>query len=341
MRRVALLSVLIVVVAMMAGCGKGESEQADATAVESGRIAMDSAEGGKMAVKVNGKTITEVEVAEEEGRLTMAMGGRMDPQQLESMKPMIREQAVNNLINRELLNEAVKKEGIEVGDGEVDGRLAELETAAGGSEAFDSRLVMMGVSRDELRKEIELGMAIEKLMEDKSTGTGDPTDAEMRAFYAENPQQFERPEQIQASHVLFMVQEGATDADKAAKRKEAEEALAQLQGGADFAAVATEHSDCPSSSKGGDLGYFGRGQMVPPFEEAAYALKPGEMSGIVETRFGYHIIKVTDKSSADKISYEEAEPNIKQFLGGQNKQEAMATAIEELRAGAEIEYPEP
>jgi len=341
MRRIAVLGFLIVVVALMAGCGKEETGQADATKVEGGRIAMDSAEGGKMAVKVNGKTITEAEVVEEEGRLTMAMGGRMDPQQLESMKPMIREQAVNNLINRELLNEAVKKEGITVGGDEVDGRLVELETAAGGAEAFDSRLSMMGVTRGELREEIELGMAIEKLMEEKSTGTGEPTETEMRAFYDENPQQFERPEQIQASHILFMVQEGATDADKAAKQKEAEEALAQLKGGADFATVATEHSDCPSSSKGGDLGYFGRGQMVPPFEEAAFALKPGEMSGIVETRFGYHIIKVTDRSSEDKVSYDEAKENIKQFLGGQGKQQAMTAVIEELRAGAEIEYPEP
>ena len=340
MRKLVVLSVLIAVVALMAGCGGDGSEQAETTSAQGGRVAMDSAEGGKMAVKVNGKTITEAEVAEEESRLTMAMGGRMDPQQLESMKPMIREQAVNNLINRELLNEAVKTEDIKVDSEEIDQRLSELEAAAGGAEGFDSRLSMMGVTRDEIRQEIELGIAIEKLMEAKSGGGGEPTDAEMRTFYDENPQQFERPEQIQASHILFMVQEEATDADKAAKRKEAEEALAQLKGGADFAAVATEHSDCPSSSKGGDLGYFGRGSMVPPFEEAAFALKPGEMSGVVETRFGYHIIKVTDKAAAEKISYEDAKANIKQFLGGQGKQQAMSAVIEDLRAAADIEYPE-
>lgn len=340
MRELAVLSVLIAVVAMMAGCGGEESERADDTSAGGGRIAMDSAEGGKMAVKVNGKAITEAEVAEEEGRLTMAMGGRMDPQQLESMKPMLREQAVNNLINRELLGEAVEKEDIEVTGDELDARLSELETSAGGPEAFESRLSMMGVTRDELRKEIELGIAIEKLMEARSTGVGDPTETEMRAFYEENPQQFERPEQIQASHILFMVQADATEADRAAKRKEAEEVLAELQGGADFPALATEHSDCPSASKGGDLGYFGRGQMVPPFEEAAFALKPGEMTGIVETRFGYHIIKLVDKSSAGKVPYDDAKTNIKQFLGGQGKQQVMSEVIEELRADANIEYPE-
>ena len=235
--------------------------------------------------------------------------------------------------------DAVKKEGIKVDSDEIDQRLSELETAAGGPEAFESRLSMMGVTRDGIRQEIELGLAIEKLMESRSAGDAEPSEAEIRTFYDENPQQFERPEQIQASHILFMVAEDATEADRAAKRKEAEDVLAQIEGGADFAAMATEHSDCPSSSKGGDLGFFGRGSMVPPFEEAAFALAPGEMSGIVETRFGYHIIKVTDKAAAETIPYEDAKANIKQFLGGQGKQQAMATVIEELRADADIEYP--
>jgi peptidyl-prolyl cis-trans isomerase C len=340
MRKLLVLGILVAAVAMMAGCGGG-SEQAESTTTTGGRVAMDPAEGGKMAVKVNGTTITEAEVAEEEGRLTMAMGGRMDPQQLESMKPMIRDQAVNNLINRTLLAEAVEEEDIEVSSEEVDARLADLETAAGGTEAFESRLSMMGVTREELRSEIELGVAIEKLMESKAGDTGEPTESEMRAFYDENPQQFERPEQVQASHILFMVDAESTEEQKAAKRKEAEEVLAQVQAGGDFGALATAHSDCPSSSKGGDLGYFGRGQMVPPFEEAAFSMKPGDVSGIVETRFGFHIIKVVDKSDAEKVPYEEAKGNIEQFLGSQGKQQAMTDVIEGLRADANIEYPEP
>jgi peptidyl-prolyl cis-trans isomerase C len=340
MAKLVVLGVLITVVAMMAGCGGEESEQADASKVGSGRDAIDSAEGGKMAVKVNERTITEAEVAAEEGRLAMAMGGRMDPQQLESMKPMIREQALNNLINRDLLNEAVRKEGIEVSSGEVDARLAELETASGGPEGFENRLSVMGVTEEEIRHEIELGIAIEKMMEGKAGAPTEPTDADLRAFYDDNPEQFQRPEQVKASHILFMVEADAGDEGKAAKRKEAEGVLAQLEGGADFAALAAEHSDCPSSSKGGDLGYFRRGQMVPPFEEAAFALEPGEMSGIVETRFGYHIIKVEERAEPQTVPFEEAKPNIAQFLGGQNRQQVMNSVIEDLRAEAKIEYPE-
>lgn len=339
MRKFMLLSLLIAIVAVLAGCSGEESGEADTSTTEGGAVAMDSAEGGKMAVKVNGKTITQAEVAEEEGRLTMAMGARMDPQQMESMKPMIREQATNNLINRELLAEAVKKEGIEVSSEEVDVRLADLETAAGGAEGLDSRLSMMGVTRDEMRKEIELGVAIERLMEARAGGTGDPDEADIRAFYDDNPDQFRQPEQVSARHILFMIQADSGEEGKAAKRKEAEEVLAQLKAGGDFAAMAQAHSDCPSSSKGGDLGYFGRGQMVPPFEEAAFALQPGQMSDIVETRFGYHIIRVEDRTDPKTVPYEEAKTGIAQFLSGQGKQQAMSAFIEELRASAEIEYP--
>lgn len=340
MARLVVLGVLVAVVAMMAGCSKEGSEEADASKVGSGRIAMDSAEGEKMAVKVNGKTITEGEVAAEEGRLAMAMGGRMDPQQLESMKSMIREQALNNLINREVLTEAVKKEGIKVSSSEIDARVAEFETASGGPDGFETRLSMMGVTEDELRHEIELGIAVEKMMEDRAGDLAEPTEADLRAFYDDNPEQFQRPEQVKASHILFMVEADAGEAAKAAKRKEAEEVLAQIKGGADFAALAREHSDCPSSSQGGDLGFFGRGQMVPPFEEAAFALRPGQMSGIVETRFGYHIIKVEERADPQAIAFEEAKPRIAQFLGGQNRQQAMSSVIEDLRADAKIEYPE-
>lgn len=341
MRNLLVLGVLITAVAMMAGCGGEESEQAESTSTTGGRVAMSPAEGGKMAVKVNGTTITEAEVAEEEGRLTMAMGGRMDPQQLESMKPMIREQATNNLINRTLLAEAVKEEGIDVTSEEVDTRMADLEMAAGGTDAFEERLSVMGVTRAQLRDEIELGVKIEKLMDEKTGDSNEPNETDMRAFYDENPDQFEKPEQVHASHILFMVEENATDEVKAEKHKEAEEVLAQIKSGGDFSALATAHSDCPSASKGGDLGYFSRGQMVPPFEEVAFAMMPGEISDIVETRFGYHIIKVLDKTDAEKVPYDEAKSNIKQYLGGQGKQEAMTSVIEDLRANATIEYPEP
>ena len=104
-----------------------------------------------------------------------------------------------------------------------------------------------------------------------------------------------KPEQVKASHILVKVDAGADEAKKAEARKKIQEIQQKVKAGGDFEALATENSDCPSKAKGGDLGFFERGQMVKPFEEAAFALKPGEVSGIVETQFGYHIIKVQEK----------------------------------------------
>jgi len=140
---------------------------------------------------------------------------------------------------------------------------------------------------------------------------------------------------------LIMTQEDDSDAVKAEKRKKAEELLVQLRQGADFEQLAREHSDCPSSAQGGDLGAFGRGAMVPRFEEAAFALEPGEISGIVETRFGYHIIKLAEKTDTRTVPYDEARSDISRYLSTQKMQQGMSNFIEGLRNEAEIEYPEP
>ena len=106
---------------------------------------------------------------------------------------------------------------------------------------------------------------------------------------------------------------------------------------ANFALLAKERSEGPSATKGGDLGFFGHGQMVPPFEEAAFALQPGEISHIVETRFGFHIIKLEERHEGRTVPLEETSGQIRQYLKQQQLQATVAKLIEDLRAGAEIE----
>ena len=139
-----------------------------------------------------------------------------------------------------------------------------------------------------------------------------PTD--VQRYYNDNIQQYQTPEQVRASHILLETA-GKNDADV---KKRAEEILKQVKSGADFAALAKKVSeDKGSAANGGDLDYFGRGRMVPEFEQAAFAMQPGQISDLVKSQFGYHIIKVVDKRAGSTRPLEEVRAQIQQQLAMQ------------------------
>ncbi|MFA4919654.1 MAG: peptidylprolyl isomerase [Thermodesulfovibrionales bacterium] len=131
------------------------------------------------------------------------------------------------------------------------------------------------------------------------------TDKDIETYYKTHPDEFKVKEQVLASHILIKVDTTASEEDKKKAMAKAEDLLKRVKAGEDFAKLATEFSDDPSGkAKGGDLGYFSRGRMVKEFEDAAFALKPGEISDIVTTKYGYHIIKVTDKKGEEILPLE-------------------------------------
>ena len=119
-------------------------------------------------------------------------------------------------------------------------------------------------------------------------------------------------------------------------REKAEALLKRVKGGDDFAEVARTESSCPSKALGGDLGNFGRGQMVPPFEEAVFAMKPGEISDVVESSFGFHIIKLSEKNPAAQAKYEDVKTKIVQYLKDEKVRKLVAAYVEELKSKAKI-----
>lgn len=141
------------------------------------------------------------------------------------------------------------------------------------------------------------------------------SDDELETFYRRNLDRFETPEQVQAAHILVSVPEGSDEAVRKQKRVQAEKLLADAKAGKDFAALAREFSDDKgSAASGGELGRFGRGVMVPAFEQAAFNLKPGEISNLVETQFGYHIIKQTAHQDASVQPLDKVRDDIKREL---------------------------
>jgi parvulin-like peptidyl-prolyl isomerase len=266
-------------------------------------------------------------------------GGRVDPQQMAGMKDVVKKQAVENVIGRVLLEQAIDDQGIVVTDDEVGARMAEIKEQAGSEEAYAERIAMLGMTEDQLRTEMKIALRVEKLLAE-NRDIAEVTDAEVTAYYNENTERFQQAERVRASHILVGTNPEDTATEKNLKKEEAEKVLTDLKGGADFAQMASQHSSCPSKAKGGDLDYFQRGQMVTPFEQAAFSLGVGELSELVETKFGYHIIKVTDHEDARTVSFDEARDGIVVYLDGQRKNEVMTGYMQELRAAATIEYAE-
>ena len=157
------------------------------------------------------------------------------------------------------------------------------------------------------------------------------TPDEVAKLYEENKAMFSTPEQVRASHILFAFKDkDGKDKDKAAVKKEAETVLAKVKAGGDFAALAKQYSDDPSKDNGGDLDYFGRGKMVKPFEDAAWALQVGQTSGLVESEFGYHIIKLTDKKAAMNRTLDQVRPQLEDQIKQQKAQGEARKKADEL-----------
>jgi peptidyl-prolyl cis-trans isomerase D len=152
---------------------------------------------------------------------------------------------------------------------------------------------------------------------------------DVQRFYNDNLSQYQTPEQIRASHILL----NTAGKDEAAVRKQAEDLLRQIKAGADFAALATKFSEDEGTKvNGGDLDYFSRGRMVPEFETAAFGLEPGQVSDIVRTQYGFHIIKLVDKKPAVTRAFDEVRPQIEDQLKGQRADQQIAARAKELAA---------
>jgi peptidyl-prolyl cis-trans isomerase C len=286
----------------------------------------------KVAV-VNGSVITRADF-EREIHVAEQRFSRMGKSPSDSQLSAIKQEALERLIGRELLYQESQKKGIKVDEAELNEKFQ--ERFPNGAE-LKSLLSTMNLTEADLKSQFRLGMMIGKLIDQEFIQKVTVSDKETKQFYDNNPQFFKQPEQVRASHILIKVDSKADKTQKAEARKQLEEIQQKVKEGEDFAAFAKDSSQCPSSAKGGDLGYFGRGQMAKPFEEAAFALKPGEVSDIVETRFGYHLIKVMDKKPEAKIAYNDTEKRIEQRLKNEKIQKEVTLHVEKLKEKAKIE----
>ena len=284
---------------------------------------------------VNGVAISQgnfnFELQQEIGR--RAQGGQPVN---EEMIPMVQQQVRERLIEEELLYQDTQAQGIVVGDQRVADELAGIKQRFPSEEEFQTTLTTLKTSENELKRKIQRSFAIRELIS-KLVADVQVTDEEIKTFYDGNPSLFVSPEQVQARHILIKVAPEAEADQKTKARQKITAVQKKIKSGEDFAELAQTYSEGPSSVKGGDLGFFQRGQMVKPFEDAAFALKKDEVSDVVETRFGYHLIQVTDRRPEGTISYEDAKPRIAQNIKKEKDGQIVREHIKKLRAKADIQ----
>ena len=246
--------------------------------------------------------------------------------------------ALDQLVVYTLLSQESKNRQIKIDDVEVEQKVQQLRTQFPTQDAFEKALKDRGMTLDSLKHDARVDLSVSKLMDVEMANQSTASDQECKDFYAKNPDRFQQGETVRASHILIRVDEKADAAAKKKAKSEIDTVLKQVRAGADFAKLAQAHSQDPGSAvQGGDLNYFPRGQMVPAFDQVAFSLKPGQISNVVQTPFGYHIIKVTDRKGARTVSYDEASGQIRQFLTQQRKQQHADEFITALRKKSKIE----
>lgn len=234
---------------------------------------------GEIVATVNGKKITQSQLYD-----YMVKQSGMD--------------AVNALVNEEIIIMEAEQTKTEVSADEVQKEMEFYYDYYGGKDAFEYSMAATGVKTDTMEEDIRMYLLMKKLIEPRIS----VTEEEMQNYFAENKNMFDTPEEVKASHILVASEDTAKEIKK------------QLDNGADFAELAKEHSTDGSKDNGGDLGFFGKGEMVPEFENVAFAAAPGTISDPVKSEFGYHIIKVVEKKEAQESTYEEKKEEIRDYV---------------------------
>jgi peptidyl-prolyl cis-trans isomerase C len=291
-----------------------------------------------VVVTINGVAVPRAEL-DRNIRPLLARIGAADSLPPDQLK-FIEETAKENLIRSELLYQLAMRREIPGLEQKIEEQFGVIKSRSASEEEWQDALAKKGITPGGLREQLKRGIMINTFIETEVSSKIEITDAQLKTFYDDHPESFQKPESMRASHILIGVDADAdADAKDKAKRK-ANEVLERVKSGGEFSELAKSESTCPSAAQGGDLGEFKRGQMVAPFEHAAFGLEPGDVSGVVETQFGYHIIKATDKNPAEVVPFDEVKGRIEKQLKAQAVQQQVMAKVEELRKTSVIEFPD-
>ncbi len=291
-------------------------------------------------VTVNGEALTRAELDKELDMITASpQFAGMPPAQAAMIRQQMESRVVDRFVSQQLLTSAAEAEKVEATDAEVDEFITGIRGTLPEDVTLEGIMEERGIAMEKLRGDVAADIKIRKLLEARTDAVPAVSDEQVAAYYEGNKEMFTLPASVRASHILVKVEPGADETAKTAAREKLEGIRKQVEEGTvTFAAAAAEHSACPSGQRGGDLGTFSHGQMVPAFEEAAFSQELNAVGPVIETPFGYHIVQVTEKIEAGERKLEEVSAEISEQLSMQDKQTVVQDYIEALRAAADIKY---
>jgi len=296
------------------------------------------ARSNELVAKGQGLVITRGQLEEEFVRLKAQLAGQGKPIPAEH-RSMIEANLLQQLIGLRLISSHATAADRAAAKELAAKRYEEAKTRIGNDEMFELRLKAENLTKDELMKKWEEQGGAEKVLERELSV--EVTEEEARKFYDDNPGQFEQPEMVRASHILISTRDEQkrelSAEQKTVKRTTAEGVLKRARSGEDFAQLAKEYSDDPGSKDKGGEYTFPRGRMVPEFEAAAFTMQPGQISDIVTTTFGYHIIKLIEKIPAKKVEFKTVESDLKNVLKTKEIQKKLPDYLAKLKKEAEVE----
>jgi len=301
------------------------------------------ATGDEVVARVNGAVITRKDLDEAMQAFSsqLARQGRRIPA---GQAAALQQGALDELIGRQLILQQGSKQIPADIDKKVQDQIEQTKARSGGDEEFKRSLADSGMTLEQYARQVRDNLIVREVIRSIVDQQTKVSTNDAKAFYDANPDQFKQPELVRASHILIRCSPDATDDVKKEKRAEIDAALARIKSGEKFADVARKVSEDPGSAgNGGDLGFFPRGRMVPEFDTAAFSLKSNEVSSVITTQFGYHILQVTGRKPAQTMPFDQVKAQIVDYLKTRKGSEATRTYVADLRKSAKVEVflPEP
>lgn len=285
----------------------------------------------KVVAKVGDISITESELAEALNRFKPAsVYHNVGTEKMEKFK----KDALNELIDIELFHKEAKKRGVKISKSAIDEVVEANITRLGSKKKMNEALTKKGISMEDFKEEIRKHQMVLTLLNDLAK-EAEYKDEELRRYYEDNKSKFKRPEGLRLYHILVKVEPGATEEEWEKRRLDVEEILRKIKSGEDFGDTAYNYSEDPYKFKSGDLGFVHKGQLEKEIEDAAFSLKEGELSGVIRSIYGFHIIKAGERKPEAIVSFDEIKEKTRKELNGKRLEEKKKELLDRLRK----EYP--